>query len=206
VFTINVFATNLALLGTVISTVIIFFVFAKMSFSYTQKRANKHYAKDKKPAPSIPVFNAISKIMFVTSMLLTVTSYWFTSTLYLTLYQHPIIQFIAVLLVLFGYLNLNNAFNKLGNNYSPSFDAYLPSKLITTGSYRVIRHPIYLFNLFVSFGLAVSSGSALVFVIAIVGLLFIIRIITIEEESLRKHFIDYQTYSKKSWRLVPFFY
>jgi len=206
VFTINVFASNLALAGAIISTVIVIFVFIKMSFSYTQKRANKHYAIDRKPAPSMPVFNIISKTLFVCSMLITVTSYWFSSSILLSLYQQPVLQFIGSLLVLVGYVNLNNAFNKLGNNYSPSFDAYLPSKLITTGSYRVIRHPIYLFNLFVSFGLAISSGSALVFVIAIIGLLFIIKIISIEEASLKNHFTDYRTYLKKSWRLVPYCY
>ena len=103
-------------------------------------------------------------------------------------------------------MNLNRAFNNLGDNYSPLFDAHLPSSLITTGAYRFIRHPVYLFNLFVSFGLAVASGSGIVAINAIIGLFFILKTISIEETYLKSHFENYLAYSKTSWRLLPFIY
>jgi len=120
-FDTNVFTANLALIAKIISTLIVIFVFIKMTFSYTQKRANKCYAQDRKPAPSIPVFNVISKLMFITSMVLTVSSYWFYSSGYLTLYHHPLLQFSASLLVLLGYYKLNKAFKKLGNKLFESY-------------------------------------------------------------------------------------
>ena len=50
------------------------------------------------------------------------------------------------------------SFQRLADNYSPLFDAYKPFNLVNTGVYATIRHPIYAFNLCVSFGLALSSG------------------------------------------------
>jgi protein-S-isoprenylcysteine O-methyltransferase Ste14 len=177
-----------------------------MTLSYTRKRSGQRYAEQRQPAPDIPVFNLISKVLFVSGMLLTLLSFWINTPLFLNMYQHPYVQLAGSLLVLTGFLNLRLAFRALGKQYSPSFDAYLPAILVTSGHYRFIRHPIYLFNLFVSFGLAIASGSAIVFTIALIGLLFIIKIIKIEEHSLRAHFPEYQNYQNQTWRLIPLFY
>lgn len=177
-----------------------------MSFSYTKKRLGRSYAKGKIPAPSIASFKSISKLLFITSMLLTISGYWLDSIIYVRLYEIPAIQLSGTLLILIGYFGLSRTFNTLGDNYSPSFDAYLPFRLITFGSYRVIRHPIYLFNLFVSFGLALSSGSGVVAMTTLAGLFFILKIISIEEAYLTKDFPDYKNYSKNTWRLIPFLY
>jgi len=81
-----------------------------------------------------------------------------TSPLLPRLHHSLWLQLSGALLVLTGYILLQQSFKTLGNNYSPLFDAYLPEQLVTTGHYQQIRHPVYLYNLFVSFGLALSSG------------------------------------------------
>ena len=205
-FSFNIFDSSISFTAAIISTIIVSFVFLKMSFSYTKKRARKRYADGKLQVPSMSSFKNLSKLLFMSSMLLTLTSFWVSSSLFLTFHAQPVFQSIGVALVLFGYINLHRAFNNLGDNYSPLFDAYLPSSLVTTGSYRFIRHPIYLFNLFVSFGLAISSGSGIVVINATIGLLFILKTISIEEAYLKSHFDNYLAYSKNSWRLVPFLY
>jgi protein-S-isoprenylcysteine O-methyltransferase Ste14 len=177
-----------------------------MAFSYTKKRTGQHYAEQREPVPDIPAFKLISKLIFVSSMLLTLISFWANSSFLLTIYQYPLLQLAGTFLVLTGFINLQLAFQHLGEQYSPSFDAYLPTILVTSGHYRFIRHPIYLFNLFVSFGLAIASGSAIVYTTASIALLFILKIINMEEKCLIKHFPRYQTYQKQSWRLVPFCY
>lgn len=205
-FSLNVFDTELALAGAVTSSLIVGFVFVGMIVSYAQKRANKAYGRGKIKAPSNPLFSIVSKTLFVVSMLLTLTDYWFTSPVLLVLYENTYIQFAGALLVLIGHLSLQRALGALGENYSPFFDAHLPSTLVTTGIYRWVRHPVYLFNLFVSFGLAVSSGSLIVIISAIIGLTYILRTIALEEAYLKQHFDEYVEYSKKSWRLIPFCY
>jgi len=142
----------------------------------------------------------------MTSMLITLASYWFNSPLFISWHSHLILQALGVILIITGFSNLNISFKQLGNNYSPSFDAYLPHTLIQTGHYQTIRHPIYLYNLFVSFGLALSSGSGIVLMNAVIGLCFLLRTISIEESYLKEHFSNYDNYTKNTWRLIPYCY
>lgn len=187
-------------------TAIVGAVFLSMCFSYTDKRAQRKYASGRQAAPSIKSFNLISKGLFLFSMIVTLISYWVSSPILIRLHQAPLLQLVGAVLILFGFLSLTKAFNALGENYSPLFDAYLPKKLITNGAYKNIRHPIYLYNLFVSFGLAISSGVLWVAMAALVGLGFILNAISIEERYLYQHFPDYKTYSAKSWKLIPRIY
>ena len=140
-------------------------------------------------------------------MLITLLSYWIESRYLLPIFHDSsFLKVTGALLVLAGYIGLAYAFKLLGEHYSPLFDAYLPASLVRTGVYRHIRHPIYLFNLFVSFGLTISSGSALVLVSATIGLLFVLRAIAMEEACLKAHFPEYADYMERSWRLLPLLY
>ena len=191
----------------IICSLIVGIVFIKMSFAYTKKRAKKRYAINRQAAPSISVFRNLSKLLFVSSMLMTLASYWMSywvsPVFILKIPFGPYVQLFGASLVLYGYIRLQGAFLSLGNNYSPLFEAYLPNELITQGAYQLIRHPIYLFNLFVSFGLAISSTSLLVGLNALMGLVFILKAIKLEEAYLTDAFPAYDNYSKNSWRLIP---
>lgn len=189
-----------------LSTAIVSLVFIGMSFGYTRKRAVRQYAEGRKAAPSITSFKLLSKTLFVLSMFFTLSSYWVTLPLVPRLHQSPWLQLCGALMVLVGYVLLQQSFKALGNNYSPLFDAYLPEQLVTSGQYKIIRHPIYLYNLFVSFGLALSSGLSWVLIFAAIGLGFVMRAITLEEKYLNKHFPAYANYRKNSKKLIPWVY
>ncbi|MEW8028772.1 MAG: methyltransferase [Candidatus Thiodiazotropha sp.] len=53
---------------------------------------------------------------------------------------------IGGVLAITGWLLLSVSLWTLGANFSPCNEGRLPSKFITTGIYRVIRHPVYLGN------------------------------------------------------------
>jgi len=186
-----------------ICSIIVISVFLRMSFSYTQKRANRQYAEGKTQAPSIHVFNKLSKMLFITSMSVCIAGYWVSPALFLQIKPGPYIQLLGAGIILYGNIRLEGAFSSLGKNYSPLFEAYMPFELVTQGAYRSIRHPIYLYNLFVSFGLAISSGSGLVAINAGTGLFFVIKAIHLEEQYLAESFPDYREYTQRSWRLIP---
>ncbi len=188
-------------------TTVVGSVFLGMSLSYTSKRTNKHYAEGKSAAPSIRVFKNLSKLLFIVSMTFTLAGYWIESAwLFPLLDASSVFQLTGAMLVLAGYIGLVHAFKRLGENYSPLFDAFLPASLVINGIYRYIRHPVYLFNLFVSFGLALSSASAVVLTSALIGMVYVLKAIAIEEEYLIEHFPEYTDYMKQSWRLIPLFY
>jgi len=87
-------------------------------------------------------------------------------------------------------------FKKKGTTIK-SYD--MPAKLITTGAYRISRHPIYLGMLLILLGAAVVMGSLVTFVFPV---LFVILteglFISAEEKNLEKAFgKKYREYKKK---------
>jgi protein-S-isoprenylcysteine O-methyltransferase Ste14 len=79
-------------------------------------------------------------------------------------------------------------------------------RLVTSGIYHYIRHPMYTSQIvFAGTFLAnyLSFFRLVVFILLFVDFLYKIRY---EESLLEKHFTDYREYKKKSYRLVPFLF
>lgn len=78
------------------------------------------------------------------------------------------------------------------------------SKLVTTGIYKYIRHPMYLGLILVSFALVLDYLTF--FRIVLFDLLVLNQILKLnyEEKLLEKHFKDYGEYKKRTKKLIPF--
>jgi len=78
--------------------------------------------------------------------------------------------------------------------------------LITSGPYRMIRHPMYLAQVIAVIPLVVESFSY--WRLAVVLILIIVLTIKIEYEEKRlvKHFKDYADYKKITKKVIPFIY
>jgi protein-S-isoprenylcysteine O-methyltransferase Ste14 len=79
-------------------------------------------------------------------------------------------------------------------------------RLIASGIYRYIRHPMYTSQILFAGTLLANYFSFFrlsVFVLLFVDFLFKMRY---EENLLKEHFTNYQEYKKKSYRLIPFLY
>ncbi len=185
-------------------TVAVLFVFTAMIVSYGKKRANRRYAMGKLRAPSVRYFKHLSKLLFFLNMLVTLFGYWFKMAG--SFHHNNALKIVGALMVLVGYFCLRKSFAELANNYSPMFDAYVPLTIHTQGVYALIRHPIYAFNLLVSLGLTLSSGSAVVLINSVIGWLFVLRAIYLEEMYLPEKFPEYSEYAKRTWKLIPYLY
>ena len=78
--------------------------------------------------------------------------------------------------------------------------------LITTGPYKLIRHPMYTAVLLVLAPVPLSHPNTiniLVFTILLVNLIFKL---TYEEKLLRERFEGYGALMQRTWRLVPYIY
>jgi protein-S-isoprenylcysteine O-methyltransferase Ste14 len=98
-----------------------------------------------------------------------------------------------------GHLELDGAF-------SPYVEKSPGQKIVTSGLYKRIRHPMYLGTilLFVSMPLIVSANWAWIFsVLSVIGI--IVRIQK-EEAFLSSEFAGYKEYAEKTWRLLPHIY
>jgi len=92
----------------------------------------------------------------------------------------------------------------LGRNWSGEITAKVDHRLIRTGPYRIVRHPIYSAMLGMFLGTAIVSGElhGLLAVVIIAAAYW--RKIRLEEQHLRSVFgAEYDDYRRKSWALIP---
>lgn len=79
-------------------------------------------------------------------------------------------------------------------------------KLVRTGLYQYIRHPMYLAQLMAALPLVVDYYSHYRLAAWIILLINLIGKLHFEERLLIAHYPDYKDYQKESWRLIPYIY
>ncbi len=77
-------------------------------------------------------------------------------------------------------------------------------KLSTSGLYRYVRHPMYSSVLLLSFGIALHSGSAIKFILVISLYVLFHMKSAYEEKYLRLKYPEYEQYSARIPRFIPF--
>jgi len=111
-----------------------------------------------------------------------------------------IVSFIGLTLGFWAIISM-----KLDNvNVTP--DVRHNARLVTTGPYKIIRHPMYSAVLLAFLPFVIDKPSAFLTVIYMVLLITLVVKLNYEETLLRIHFKDYDVYMLKTWRLIPFIY
>jgi protein-S-isoprenylcysteine O-methyltransferase Ste14 len=114
----------------------------------------------------------------------------------------------GVLLILCGLFVRFRAMRTLASYFTYEVGIQAQHLLVEKGLYRYIRHPGYLGQLLVFFGI----GLAFTNWISLIGILLPISIgfsrrIRVEESVLSAHFgAEYELYRKRTWRLIPWIY
>ena len=94
---------------------------------------------------------------------------------------------------------------RIGNfNIAP--DPLARSQLVTSGPYRLIRHPMYLALLLATLPLVINSFDPLRLSIWLVLLIDLILKLSYEEKLLVVKLAGYDQYIQRSYRLIPFLY
>lgn len=91
--------------------------------------------------------------------------------------------------------------NKLKLNASPMPNS--SAKLVTSGVYAYIRHPIYSSFIQMSFGIAFLIGTSGSIAVAIISLIFYYFKSRYEEKLLIQRYPDYNPYKKITGRFMP---
>lgn len=105
---------------------------------------------------------------------------------------------VCAISILFGLV----ALLQLNTNLSPFPSPRISSQLITTGTYRISRHPIYTALVFSGFGYAVYRVSIYkVLIILCLLILFYFKSVY-EEKLLIQKFPEYQNYKIKTRRFI----
>ncbi len=78
--------------------------------------------------------------------------------------------------------------------------------LVTSGPYRLIRHPMYLAQIIAVLPLIVDYFSWYRLAAIVILTVDLLIKIVYEEEKLRKHFPDYEAYERATKKLIPGLY
>jgi protein-S-isoprenylcysteine O-methyltransferase Ste14 len=111
----------------------------------------------------------------------------------------------GVFLLLGGLLTLAGIF-RLGTNLTPVPYPKEQARLVETGPYQLVRHPIYSGAIFMAFGWALWVHGWLTLVYALVLLIFFDLKARREEQWLKEKFPGYAAYQKRVRKLIPFVY
>ncbi len=119
--------------------------------------------------------------------------------------ESAIIRYLGLVLLASGFIVMMWAEMALGRHFSLHVTIQEGHQLVTGGLYRYLRHPRYLGIIVFNVGIALvyRSGLALMLIAALLAVL--LWRIHDEELLLRNTFKgEWESYSRRSWRLLPF--
>jgi|SRR5579863_2146705 len=94
----------------------------------------------------------------------------------------------------------------IGRNWGTPMSQKEVPELVTSGPYRLVRHPIYSGILFAGVGTATALSWKWLIAVALACVYFVYSAI-VEERYLAAQFPDtYPTYRRSTWMLVPFIF
>jgi protein-S-isoprenylcysteine O-methyltransferase Ste14 len=115
-------------------------------------------------------------------------------------------QVLGLALAVAGVAGYRLAGRSLGDQLGPLVAPSEPAVLVVTGPYRRIRHPMYLAELAMAFGLPLLLGAFWMLGLSVVFAAVVLHRIGVEEDALAARLPDYPAYAARTARLVPHVY
>jgi protein-S-isoprenylcysteine O-methyltransferase Ste14 len=105
----------------------------------------------------------------------------------------------GIIVRVWGHLELDGAF-------SPYVETLAGQRLVQSGMYAKVRHPIYLGSILLFIGMPLVLAATWAWIFSALGMVGIIIRIRKEEAFLAMELPGYQDYIQNTWRLVPYVY
>jgi protein-S-isoprenylcysteine O-methyltransferase Ste14 len=117
--------------------------------------------------------------------------------------NHFWLSFAAFILTLSGIIICATALIQLGENLTPVPTPRKSGKLVETGIYKFIRHPIYTGLVLIVTGIAIYNLSYQRLIITGIIFFFFLYKLKYEESLLKEKYPDYANYIKRTGRMFP---
>ncbi len=105
-----------------------------------------------------------------------------------------------------GVAGYRHAGRALGDQLGPLIAPAEPAVLVERGPYGRLRHPMYLAELAMAFGVPGLLGASWTFVLSGLFAVLVIQRIGVEERALAERLPDYPAYAARTSRLLPHVY
>ncbi len=115
----------------------------------------------------------------------------------------PVAGIVSTLLILTGNALSLHVLMQLGRSFSVMAEA---RRLVTTGAYRIVRHPLYVAEELAVIGMVMQFLSLWTALLLAVQLAFQLRRMRNEEAILGETFPEYDAYKSRTARLIPGIY
>lgn len=111
---------------------------------------------------------------------------------------------LGIALIVVGYTGTLWCYSIMGNAWRIGIDQKEKTSLVTEGPFRIVRHPIYFFQIVILLGVLLLLPTALSLLILIVHFVCV-SVKALDEESylLRVHGEQYRNYLSRTGRLFP---
>ena len=110
---------------------------------------------------------------------------------------NSILSFLGFIIILIASIIMFLAIKDLGSNLSPFPRPIAKGKLITSGIYSLIRHPMYYSLILISFGIFIIKFS-IYYLFLTISLALVIKLkIILEEQYLKNKYKNYFLYKNK---------
>lgn len=116
----------------------------------------------------------------------------------------PLVSRVGIILCAGGMALLVWARQSLGRNWSQTVSAKKGQELVTSGPYRYVRHPMYAGGLIACIGSAIVAGGAWIFLLVILGSLFLWRVGAEDKLMARQFPNQFPDYKQRTKALIPF--
>jgi protein-S-isoprenylcysteine O-methyltransferase Ste14 len=124
-------------------------------------------------------------------------------------WQYPIglvLSGVGIASIVMGIWLFRRSMYDLGQNLTPYPKPNNKGNLIQTGTYGIVRHPIYSAAILLSLGWSLGINSLVGLVGSVVLLVFFDRKAAREEVWLAEKYADYEQYKNKVKKLIPGIY
>jgi len=131
---------------------------------------------------------------------------WFDNPLSVNQIFSWVLLFYSIYPVVAGSVQLKTA-GKPGSNRDEKalYSFEKTSKLVDTGIFKYIRHPLYSSLIFLTWGIFLKNPTGFLFVIALLSTAFLYLTAFFDERECIRYFGDqYREYMKRTKRFIPF--